>query len=60
MAEPMFKVIEHGPHGQTRELLNTSTTPPTGTFTRARAEATVAWREAHLSRRYTYEIVEAG
>jgi hypothetical protein len=58
MAEPMFKVIERGPYGSVRELLNPDTSPPLPVFTWEQAEAMVAEREVTVVRRYRYEIVE--
>lgn len=54
----LFKVIETDTMTGWREYLkNMSTIPWTGTFTRNQAEATVKWREEHITRRYAYRIV---
>jgi hypothetical protein len=42
--------------GATRRLDNMATDPWGDTFTRPEAEASVKWREEHISRKYSYEI----
>lgn len=43
--------------GWDRYLDNMKTTPWSGTFTREEADASVKWREEHITRRYAYTIV---
>lgn len=57
MTEELCLIIERdNMTGWTRRLDNTSASPWGDTFTRAEAEASVAWRKAHISGRYTYEV----
>jgi hypothetical protein len=57
-AEARFKVIEtDNMTGWERYLDNMSATPWSATFTREEAEASVRWREEHITGRYSYRIV---
>jgi hypothetical protein len=57
-AEARFKVTETDRMtGWDRHLDNMKTTPWSGTFTREEAEASVKWREEHITGRYAYKIV---
>lgn len=57
-AEARFKVVEtDSMTGWDRYLDNMSESPWSGTFTREQAEASVKWREEHITRRYSYRIV---
>jgi hypothetical protein len=53
-----FKVIEtDNTTGCRKYLDNMSESPWSATFTREQAEASVAWREKNITRRYAYRIV---
>lgn len=57
-AEDRFKLIEvDRMTGWERYLDNMDTEPWAGTFTREQAEASVKWREEHITGRYGYRIV---
>jgi len=43
--------------GWEKHLINMAENPWADTFTREQAEASVAWREKHITRRYSYEIL---
>lgn len=54
----LFKVIEiDGMTGWQKYLDNMKHSPWRATFTRDEAEASVAWRKANITSRYSYEIV---
>lgn len=56
--EPQFKVVETDTMtGWKKYLDNMKHSPWRGTFTREEAEASVKWREEHITRRYAYEII---